>query len=52
MQKEVNLSQNSGQNGIQVISQPSVCAATAETQRLLKLFEILIKIDKRLKKLK
>lgn len=50
MQQEVNSTQNLEEQNIQVIDEPSVCTTAEETERLLKLFQLFITIDKRIQK--
>jgi len=40
----------SKEKDIKVIDEPSVCITTEETERLLKLFQLFITIDKRIRK--
>lgn len=50
MQQEVNSTQKLQEQDTQVIDEPSVCTTAEETERLLKLFQLFITIDKRIKK--
>lgn len=50
MQQEVNSTQKLEEQNNQAIEEPSVCTTTEETERLLKLFQLFITIDKRIKK--
>lgn len=48
MQQEVNSTQKL--QDTQIIEETSVCTTAEETERLLKLFQLFITIDKRIKK--
>lgn len=49
MKAGLDLTKTGNEVEVETIDRPSVCNSPEEQQKLLKLFEILIKVDKRLK---